>query len=131
MEKILDESALGVQNCATIDCACFYDRSEFRRPGHFTWEKAIVRIQELDGRAKFLAGIWKRFFTGGEIDIRVNYGFTSKREFARSLKIQELNYENIPVVEKKNGRFRRAIPAAKAPRDLRTRWICHLRRDRK
>ena len=81
--------------------------------------QCAVRIQELDGRIRFLADIWKRFATGEEIDLRANYGFATKRNFARSMKIQELNYENIPVIEeKRNG------PAGAACAQLERRAIC-------
>ena len=75
----------------------------------------MVRIQGVDGRSRFLAGIWKRFATCDELDLRVNYGFASKREFSKSLKAQELNYDNIPVVEGREERPRsgRVMRAAK------------------
>ena len=79
----------------------------------------MVRIQELDGRSRFLADIWKRFATGEELDLRVNYGFASKREFRRSLKVQELNYGNIPVIEEKKGHDR-----AESCVQLKRRIIC-------
>ena len=60
--------------------------------------KRHVTIQELDGRSRFLPDIWKRFVTGEKVDLRVNYGFTSKRIFASSMKVQGLNYENIPII---------------------------------
>ena len=59
----------------------------------------MVRIQELGGSAKFAADLTERFITGEETNIRVNYGYTCKREFDMPLKTQELNYEDIPVVE--------------------------------
>ena len=43
----------------------------------------------------------KRFVVGDEIDGRVNYGLTVKMRFSESMKVQELNYENIPVIEEK------------------------------
>ena len=56
-------------------------------------------LQEMDSHGRFIADIWKRFVVDEEIDCRVNYGFTSKRKFGDSMKIQELNYENVPVIE--------------------------------
>ena len=41
----------------------------------------------------------KKFVTGQEIDLRVNYGQTYKLSFGSSLKIQELNYESIPKID--------------------------------
>ena len=53
----------------------------------------------MDSHGRFMADIWKRFVVDEEIDCRVNYGFTSKRKFGDSMKVQELNYENVPVIE--------------------------------
>ena len=78
----------------------------------------MVMIQEVDEGSKFIADLRKRFIDGEEIDTRVNYGFTCKREFGRSLKIQELNYENIPVVEE-----RRMPDSDEACRQLKRRVI--------
>ena len=49
MEKISEDAVVGEENAATLDCACFYDRGEFRRSAHFAWDKCVVRTQELDG----------------------------------------------------------------------------------
>ena len=103
-DHLLDQGLFWDDNISTLDCACFYDRAEFRRSAHFAWGKCAVRIQGLDGRSRFLSDLWKLFVDGGEIDLSVNYGFTTKRNFARSMKIQELSYENIPVIEKKKER---------------------------
>ena len=53
----------------------------------------------MDQNGKFLADLWKRFIVDEELDCHVNCSFTSKRRFGSSMKIQGLNYENIPVVE--------------------------------
>lgn len=53
----------------------------------------------MDQNGKFLADLWKRFIVDEELDCHVNYSFTSKRRLGSSMKIQELNYENIPVIE--------------------------------
>ena len=55
-------------------------------------------------RPRFIADLWKRFVVDEEIDCQVKYGFTSKRRFGSSMKIQELNYENIPVMEESGDR---------------------------
>ena len=70
---VSDESAIGGNNCETLECACFYDRSEFRMYAHFDRGEGMVRTQGIDGGAKFLPDLRKRFITCGEIDIRVNY----------------------------------------------------------
>ena len=54
-----------------------------------------------------------------EIDCRVNFGFTSKRRFGSAMKIQELNFENIPIIEESNDR-------TKSLEQLRRRVICFL-----
>ena len=51
--------------------------------------------------------------------MRVNYGFTSKREFSRSLKAQELNYGNIHAIEEKQDRDQ-----AESRVQLKRRIIC-------
>ena len=40
-------------------------------------------VTGLGGRGLFLAELRKRFVTGCDIDIRANYGFTSKRTHLR------------------------------------------------
>ncbi|CAL1159484.1 unnamed protein product [Cladocopium goreaui] len=99
MEAYLDRAVLGEDQSATLDCGVFLDRQEFRKSAEFAWNKANVRIQEMDQHARFVADLWKRFIVDEEIDCRVNYGFTSKRRFGSSMKVQELNFENIPTIE--------------------------------
>ena len=53
----------------------------------------------MDQNARFISDLWKRFLVDEEEDCRVNHGFNSKRRFGSSMKIHELNYENIPVIE--------------------------------
>ena len=99
MEAVLDAALFGSDARATLDCGVFMERAEFRKSAELAWNKANVRIQEMDQSGRFLADIWKRFVVDEEIDCRVNYGFTTKRRFGNSMKVQELNYENIPIIE--------------------------------
>ena len=99
MEAVLDRALFGESGSSTLDCGAFLERTEFRKSGELAWNKSNVRIQEMDHHARFIADLWKRFVVDEEVDCRVNYGFTSKRKFGISMKIQELNYENIPVIE--------------------------------
>ena len=99
MEAVLDRALFGESGSSTLDCGVFLDRGEFRKSGEMAWNKSNIRIQEMDHHARFIADLWKRFVVDEEVDCRVNYGFTSKRRFGISMKIQELNYENIPVIE--------------------------------
>ena len=101
MEAILDRNILGENNCTTLDCGIFTERLEFRRSGHFGWNKVAIRIQEFNNDRRIISDIWKRFVSGEDIDLRVNYGFTVKLSFGSSMKIQELNYECIPIIEEK------------------------------
>lgn len=117
MEAYLERSLLGESESATLDCGVFLDRSEFRKSGEFAWNKANVRIQEMDHQQRFVADLWKRFIVDEDIDCRVNYGFTSKRRFGSSMKVQELNYENIPTIEE--GKDRR-----KGCEQLKRRIVC-------
>lgn len=71
----------------------------------------------MDHHCRFIADLWKRFVADEEIDCRVNYGFTSKRKFGDSLKVHELNYENIPVIEESRDRI-------KACDQIKRRVIC-------
>ncbi|CAE7726165.1 unnamed protein product [Symbiodinium sp. CCMP2592] len=104
MEAILDRALFGDLASSTLDCGVFLDRGEFRKSAELAWNAANVRIQEMDQRAHFHADIWKRFVVNEDIDCRVNYGFTTKRRFGDSLKVQELNYDNIPVIEEARDR---------------------------
>lgn len=99
MEAYLEKALFSSDQSATLDCGVFLDRQEFRKSAEFAWNKANVRVQEMDQHARFIADLWKRFVVDEEIDCRVNYGFTSKRRFGTSMKVQELNYENVPVIE--------------------------------
>ena len=99
MEAYLEKALFSDPQSATLDCGVFLDRQEFRKSAEFAWNKANVRIQEMDQHARFISDLWKRFVVDEEVDCRVNYGFTSKRRFGSSMKVQELNYENIPIIE--------------------------------
>lgn len=99
MESVLERHLFGERNSTTLDCGVFLDRTEFRKSAGCAWNCANVRLNEIDCNTKFLSDIWKRFVVDEEIDVRVNYGFTVKRKFGRSMKVQDLNYENIPVIE--------------------------------
>ncbi|CAL1142580.1 unnamed protein product [Cladocopium goreaui] len=109
MEAYLDRAVLGEDQSATLDCGVFLDRQEFRKSAEFAWNKANVRIQEMDQHARFVADLWKRFIVDEEIDCRVNYGFTSKRRFGSSMKVQELNFENIPTIEECRDRLQACL----------------------
>ncbi|CAE7706700.1 unnamed protein product [Symbiodinium sp. CCMP2592] len=104
MEAILDRTLFGDLASSTLDCGVFLDRSEFRKSAELAWNMANVRIQEMDHKSSFHADLWKRFVVDEDIDCRVNYGFTTKRKFGESLKVQELNYDNIPTIEEARDR---------------------------
>ena len=94
MEAVLDKALFGSLASATLNCGVFLDRMEFRKLAELASNKANIRIQEMEKHGHFVADVWKRFL----VDCCVNYGFTSKRCFGSVLKVQELNFENIPVV---------------------------------
>ena len=106
MDAILDKALFGSEASSTLDCGVFLDRAEFRKSAGLSWNKANIRIQEMDEKSRFIADIWKRFVVNEELDLRVNYGFTVKRTFGASMKVQELNYENIPTIEESGDRRR-------------------------
>ena len=97
---LLEKSLLGEENFAILDNSIFLDRSEFRRSAHFGCNKIALRFQEFTNEKNILSDLWKRMISGEEMDLRVNYGFTVKQRFDTSMKVQELNRENIPVIEK-------------------------------
>ena len=117
MEAILDAALFGSKSSASLDSGVFLDRAEFRKSAELVWNKSNVRIQEMDSKVRFISEIWKRFVVDEEIDCRVNYGFTTKRRFGTSMKIQELNYENVPVIEESKD-------INKACEQLRRRVVC-------
>ena len=119
MEAILDRSLFGSLASATLDCGVFLERMEFRKSAELAWNKANIRVQEMESRGHFVADVWKRFVVDEEIDCRVNYGFTSKRCFGAALKVQELNLENIPVIEESRDR-------SKSCEQLRRRVVCFM-----
>ena len=119
MAAVLDTALFGNEASATLDCGVFLDRMEFRKSAELAWNKACIRIQEMDRSDHFVADIWKRFVVDEEIDCRVNYGFTSKRRFGSALKVQELNFENIPVIEESRDR-------QKSCEQLRRRIVCFM-----
>ena len=119
MEAVLDTALFGNEASATLDCGVFLDRMEFRKSAELAWNKACIRVQEMDRSDHFVADIWKRFVVDEEIDCRVNYGLTSKRSFGSALKVQEFNFENIPVIEESRDR-------QKSCEQLRRRVVCFM-----
>ena len=117
MEAILDKALFGELATSTLDCGVFLDRAEFRKSAELAWNRANVRIQEMDHNGRFVADIWKRFVVDEDIDCRVNYGFTAKRRFGECMKIQELNYDNIPIIEE-------AYDRRKSCQQLQRRVVC-------
>ena len=90
-----------------------------QKSAELAWNKANIRVQEMESRGHFVADVWKWFVVDEEIDCRVNYGFTSKRCFGAALKVQELNFENIPVIEESRDR-------SKSCEQLRRRVVCFM-----
>ena len=103
MEMKLHMSLLGRENCASLDPNVFTEPTEFRKSGHFCWGKLMCRLQEMKKRKNFESDIWKRWVAGEEIDVRCNFGQTQKLSFEGSMKVQDCNFENIPVIEQKCG----------------------------
>ena len=99
MEACLDRAVFSASASSTLDCGVFLERQEFRKSAELAWNKANIRIQEMSQRGHFISDLLKRFVVNEEIDCRVNYGFTSKRCFGTSMQVQELNFENIPIIE--------------------------------
>ena len=62
-------------------------------------EQSQCAIQEMDQHARFVADLWERFVFDDGVDSPVNDGLASKRRFGSSMKVQEVNYENIPIME--------------------------------
>ena len=123
MEAYLERALLGPDESATLDCGVFLDRQEFPKSSEFAWNKANARIQEMDQHARFIADLWKRFIVDEEIDCRVNYGFTSTRRFGSSMKIQELNYENISIIEEGRDRLSACEQACISEYHLNCRYL--------
>ena len=82
------------------------------------WNKANIRIQEMERGGHFVADVWKRFVVDEKIDCCVKYGFTSKRRFGTALKVQEL--ENITVREESRDR-------RKSCEQLRRKVVCDIK----
>ena len=99
MEACLDRAVFSASASSTLDCGVFLERQEFRKSAELAWNKANIRIQEMSQHGHFISDLWKRFVVNEEIDCRVNYGFTAKRRFGTSMQVQELNFENIPIIE--------------------------------
>ena len=101
MEMKLHAAVLGQNNCTTLDPNVFTEPTEFRKSGHFCWGKLLCRLQEMKKRTNFESDIWKRWVAGEEIDVRCNFGQTQKLSFGGSMKVQDCNFENIPIIERK------------------------------
>ena len=99
MEACLGRAVFSASASSTLDCGVFLERQEFRKSLELAWNKANIRIQEMSQHGHFISDLWKRFAVNEEIDCRVNYGFTSKSRFGTSMQVQELNFENIPIIE--------------------------------
>ena len=76
MEGVLEKSLLGNDNWAALDFNVFVEKQEFRKSGHFAWNKIAIRVQESSNDKLIRGEIWKRFATGEQIDLRPNYGQT-------------------------------------------------------
>ena len=48
MEAILDRALFGPSGSSTLDCGVFLDRMEFRKSAELAWNKANIRVQEMD-----------------------------------------------------------------------------------
>ena len=83
---MLHRMSFGSIATATLDCGVFLDRMEFRKSAEVAWNKANVRIREMEKHGHFVADVWKRFVVDQEVDCRVNYGSTSKRCFGSALR---------------------------------------------
>ena len=70
------------------------------------------------------------FYRCWKIGISVNYGLTCNWEFAMSLKTQELNYENIPVVEERRAPDSDEECQQRKRRVICARWVRQIRRER-
>jgi len=101
LEGIFESNIFG-DGFTTLDCGVFIDRTEWRRSAHFAWNMRCVRVQEMDASGQFAADLWKRWVVGEKLDVRENYGKTSKKEFGISHKTQECNPESIPTIEKRS-----------------------------
>ena len=47
MEAYLERGLLGDEQSSTLDCGVFLDRQEFRKSGHFAWNKACLGVNDL------------------------------------------------------------------------------------
>ena len=61
MEAVLDRALFGNLASARLDCSIFLDRMEFRKLAELAWNKANVRVQEMERGGHFVADVWKRF----------------------------------------------------------------------
>ena len=61
MEAVLAKSSLRSDASATLDCEVFLDRSGLRKSAELSWNKANVRMQEMDEKSRFIADLWKRY----------------------------------------------------------------------
>ena len=64
MEAMLEAALLGANNSSTLACGVFTDRMEFRKSGECAWNRALVRIQDMNHHDKFVGDIWKTFCGG-------------------------------------------------------------------
>ena len=87
MHAELNKSLFGSANFTSLDYSCFVDRGEMRKSGSVAAEKLEIRIQEANAGEVITSDIYKKFISGEEIDLRPNYGFTTKENFESSMKI--------------------------------------------
>ena len=99
----LEANVLGRDNCTTLEPNVFIEPGEFRKSGHFAYNKLLVRINEAKSKSNFEFDIWKRFVVGEEIDIRCNFGQTAKVRFRGMKKHQDANPLDLPRVTSSSG----------------------------
>lgn len=61
LQSKLEETLLGPDNCATLEPNVFIEPGEFRKSGHFAFNKLRVGISECKSKSNYEFDIWKRW----------------------------------------------------------------------
>ena len=100
---VLEIALFGAENCTTLEPNVFVEAGEFRKSGHFAYNKMLVRLNELKRRQNFEYDIWKRAIVGEETDLRCNFGQTSKVRLRGMKWQQDCNFGELPVMTSTRG----------------------------
>ena len=91
----LEQSVLGKDNCATLECSILFDRKEFLKSSNFARGKTYIRFQEMKSGKGIQSDIFKKAVSGENLDQRENYCSTQKINFQNAANFSFIQFSQI------------------------------------